>query len=150
MKKKKEEEEKEGEDGVGEDANEGGEKGKRAIPRSSLRWFRRARRAGHSSILASRADGLSLPLPLWPSSSSFSSGKLSALSFSVSRVHSLSLSLFLSLSCFFLVSSVFEREGEITLPRSSVSRPPAELAASTLGNLDSSNRYPKSSIALAH
>lgn len=31
------------------------------------------RRAGHSSILASRADGLSLPLPLWPSFSSSSS-----------------------------------------------------------------------------
>lgn len=31
------------------------------------------RRAGHSSILASRADGLSLPLPLWLSSSSSSS-----------------------------------------------------------------------------
>ena len=47
--------------------------------------FRRARRAGHSSILASRADGLSLPLPLRPSSSSsFSSGKLSALSLSLS------------------------------------------------------------------
>lgn len=43
---------------------------KRAIPRSR---FRRARRAGHSSILASRADGLSLPLPLWPSFSSSSS-----------------------------------------------------------------------------
>lgn len=47
--------------------------------------FRRARRAGHSSILASRADGLSLPLPLRPSSSSsFSSGKLSALLFPLS------------------------------------------------------------------
>lgn len=46
--------------------------------------FRRARRAGHSSILASRADGLSLPLPLRPSSSSsFSSGELSALSLSL-------------------------------------------------------------------
>lgn len=35
---------------------------------STFPRFRRARRAGHSSILASRADGLSLPLPLWPSS----------------------------------------------------------------------------------
>lgn len=39
-------------------------RGKRAIPGSSDASDRRARRAGHSSILASRADGLSLPLPL--------------------------------------------------------------------------------------